>query len=275
MLAITSFVGALASLAAIGFASPTPVAEKAPVVITGATRHQVSRLSAPGSLVSPSGPTDSVVLKPRYDYEPGDTLARTMCYCTSDNNIEQFGDQYTFTNPPADHKMGYAYEFKYFNHRLMKSFTVTGEKICPTEADAAAGDNGTYYHNSCIDWQHQAGDYCGTFTVEHPPDGIKKDHEYVFCYHFRGDAFVLDEDWEDSFEFQTDARVMPRVRDTITGEEEVKGICEEKCQDRLGMELWTSKKGGEFSRQDSFHHFDDICDHPLMKCNSGPGHKDS
>ncbi|KAL8932128.1 MAG: hypothetical protein Q9211_006510 [Gyalolechia sp. 1 TL-2023] len=63
-------------------------------------------------------PVNDVNLSPRYDYEPGDELKRTMCFCTSDNTIAQTdNDPESFFNTTEGHRMGYVYEFEYYNHR--------------------------------------------------------------------------------------------------------------------------------------------------------------
>lgn len=54
----------------------------------------------------------------RYDYEPGDELNRTMCFCTSDPSLQQTdNDPFAFFNTTVDHHMMYVFEFAYYNHR--------------------------------------------------------------------------------------------------------------------------------------------------------------
>ena len=60
------------------------------------------------------------VLEARYDYEPGDEIKRTMCFCTSDPTLEQVDiDPFEFYNVSALHQMGYVYQFEYYNHRYV------------------------------------------------------------------------------------------------------------------------------------------------------------
>ncbi|KAL9024673.1 MAG: hypothetical protein Q9180_007840, partial [Flavoplaca navasiana] len=48
-----------------------------------------------------------------YDYEPGDELKRTFCYCTADpnNNDQTEWDPYTFLSSTTDRRMSYIYNF--------------------------------------------------------------------------------------------------------------------------------------------------------------------
>ncbi|KAL8993580.1 MAG: hypothetical protein Q9188_007291, partial [Gyalolechia gomerana] len=63
-------------------------------------------------------PTNDVNLAPHYDYEPGDHLKRTMCFCTSDTSLAQTdNDPEAFYNTTEGHRMGFVYEFEYYNHR--------------------------------------------------------------------------------------------------------------------------------------------------------------
>ncbi|KAL8951016.1 MAG: hypothetical protein Q9222_002992, partial [Ikaeria aurantiellina] len=46
----------------------------------------------PNTLVtfaSPLASTNNITLAPRYDYEPGDTLDRTMCFCSKKADLDQ------------------------------------------------------------------------------------------------------------------------------------------------------------------------------------------
>lgn len=55
----------------------------------------------------------------------------------------------------------------------------------------------------------------------------------------------MENEERDAFVFATDKREVPRVRDYIAGDEEVEGVCEGKCRDILGMEMWKSRYGGD------------------------------
>ncbi|CAO1598267.1 hypothetical protein XANCAGTX0491_002037 [Xanthoria calcicola] len=260
MLTTLFLFGALASvisLASVVLASPFPNGEAR----ISAALHQ--------NTIDPDTPhrTASATLKPRYDYEPGDQLKRTMCFCTSDNSLEQVdNDPFVFKNVSVEHQMGMYYKFEYYNHRNW--FTVSDQKTCHTEP---GGDKDFYWHNYCLKWDTQNHDYCSRFTVDAPPAGIVAAHDWEFCYKFRGDSLATDEDTKDEFTFATDKRDLPRTRDMIAAEAEVDATCTDVCQGTLGLDLFKSKIGGWFSRLDSFHHFDDICGDDEA-CKQGPGH---
>ncbi|KAL8780017.1 MAG: hypothetical protein Q9213_006660 [Squamulea squamosa] len=88
-----------------------------------------------------------------YDYEPGDKIDRTMCFCTKDNSLDQLNnDPYTFYNVSENHQMGYVYQFQYYNHRLDRSFLVTDDKTCTTSPSPSHASE-PFWHNDCIKWQ--------------------------------------------------------------------------------------------------------------------------
>lgn len=71
-----------------------------------------------GKLAAAAAPTHHADLAPRYDYEPGDMLNRTMCFCTTDTSLEQTdNDPEVFYNTTLGHRMMNIYEFTYYNHR--------------------------------------------------------------------------------------------------------------------------------------------------------------
>ncbi|KAL8752587.1 MAG: hypothetical protein Q9199_005639, partial [Rusavskia elegans] len=92
MLTKFSVMGALASitsLISVVLASPLSGGEAAiPAAVHPSAMDQSTSHSPAHS-----------TLKPRYDYEPGDELKRTMCFGTSDPSLEQLdNDPYTFKN---------------------------------------------------------------------------------------------------------------------------------------------------------------------------------
>lgn len=193
-------------------------------------------------------------LAPRYNYEPGDRLNRTMCFCTSDNSLQQTDNNPTvFFNTSVGHHMAYMYEFVYYNHHIGESMILTSRpKTCatrPSEIDP-------YYHNDCLDWRVQKKDFCAVYEwPDNPkawwPRNPEKRRPFRFCYLFRGDNLLS---WikRDFFSFDGGLRGLPRQRDYIMPEDEVKTLCEGKCK-AAGMEMFESKYGGWFSRADGFH----------------------
>ncbi|KAL9599699.1 MAG: hypothetical protein Q9219_003687 [cf. Caloplaca sp. 3 TL-2023] len=210
-------------------------------------------------------------LFPRYDYEPGDELKRTMCFCTSDNALQQTdNDPEAFYNNTLGHRISYIYQYEYYNNRLKKRVRVESP---PTACLTHDSTEDPYYHNDCLSWETQDKDFCHDFTLpDLPPDIYTKTGKtWRFCYLFRGDE-LDDPSKRDFFSFDGGKRAIPRMRDWIAGEEEVKGVCGGLCKERYeGMELFESRYGGWFSRVDGFHHFDDICTKD-MNCVHGPGH---
>ncbi|KAL8958472.1 MAG: hypothetical protein Q9193_004478, partial [Seirophora villosa] len=193
-------------------------------------------------------------LAPRYNYNPGDMLNRTMCFCTSDNSLQQTdNDAAAFFNTTQGHHMAYIYEFLYFNHRLLESMILTSRpKTCYTRPS----DIDPYYHNDCVDWRKQHKDFCGVYEWPNNPSAPEpgkpmQRRTYRFCYEFRGDDLMS---WvkRDFFTFDGGRRGLPRQRDYIMPEDEVKTLCEGKCK-AVGMEMFESKYGGWFSRADGFH----------------------
>lgn len=193
-------------------------------------------------------------LAPRYNYDPGDQLNRTMCFCTSDNSLQQTdNDAAAFFNTSVGHHMAYMYEFVYYNHRIREPMILTSRpKTCYTKPS----DIDPYYHNDCIDWREQKKDFCAVYEWPDNPRAWWPGHPdrrrtYRFCYLFRGDDLMS---WikRDFFSFDGGLRGLPRQRDYIMPEDEVKTLCEGKCK-AAGMEIFESKYGGWFSRADGFH----------------------
>ncbi|KAL8988243.1 MAG: hypothetical protein Q9177_002654 [Variospora cf. flavescens] len=215
-------------------------------------------------------PPNHADLVPRHDYEPGDVLNRTMCFCTSDNSLEQTdNDPEAFINIIAGHQMSYMYEFLYYNHRLDRSMILSSApKICPTRGS----DQDPYYHNECLAWEKQNIDICAEYTWPNNTLPFTPPHPeniwwWQFCYLFRGDQ-LDDPKKRDFFTFDHGKRAIPRKRDFIVGPEKVAQRCGEMCKGQ-GMEMFESKYGGWFNRMDGFHHFDDICT-ANMDCINGP-----
>ncbi|KAI4181500.1 MAG: hypothetical protein L6R41_006585 [Letrouitia leprolyta] len=202
-------------------------------------------------------PINDVSLVPRKDYEPGDELKRTMCFCTSDNSLAQTdNDPTAFYNTSEGHVMGFTYDFEYYNHRMNKRMIVQSRKdgnICPTEDS----DQDPYYHNKCLNWKDQNEDFCANFPLSLDYNLGIANKSYTFCYLFRGDE--LDGDKRDFFKFNGAKRGLPRKRDYIAPAGEVRNTCAKLCEKRLGLVSFNSRYGGWFDRIDGFHHFDDIC----------------
>ncbi|KAL8939525.1 MAG: hypothetical protein Q9216_003311 [Gyalolechia sp. 2 TL-2023] len=213
-------------------------------------------------------PIKDVRLAPHYDYEPGDQLKRTMCFCTSDTSLAQTdNDPEAFYNTTEGHRMAYYYEFEYYNHRLDKHLLVSSPGNSCLTHDSTEDP---YYHNDCIAWEDQEKDYCADFHLDGLPAGVSDQYFWRFCYLFRGDE-LDDPAKRDFFTFDGGKRAIPRARDWMKGKEEVKDICGGMCEEKLGMKLFESRFGGWFNRVDGFHHFDDICT-KNMNCANGPGH---
>ncbi|KAI4122765.1 MAG: hypothetical protein LQ338_005623 [Usnochroma carphineum] len=247
-----------------------------------------------------AAPTNTTLVA-RKDYEPGDTLNRTMCFCTNDNNFAQSdNDPYSFTSAPPDHKVAIVYDFDYYNHRYQlltkpllpsidHAFTLhvlatsppfPRHPVCknpekhlnslhqpsakkPTDSpnppdtcltrpnpDDNDAHQGTLL-NSCLDWLSQRKEWCNTFYTADVPKGVKY-HSWEFCYQFRGDNFH-DPKRRDSWTFYKDKRDLPRQRDWMADEDEVRGRCEAVCGDAWGMEVFGDRMGAVFSRMDYFH----------------------
>ncbi|KAL8728762.1 MAG: hypothetical protein Q9181_005226 [Wetmoreana brouardii] len=181
-------------------------------------------------------PTNVTYLVPRKDYEPGDTLGRTMCFCTNDNKFTQAeGDPYSISVAPADHKVAFVIDHHFALHML---------DVCTTNTTAK-------HSNPCLSWQKQHHDWCHEFHVDEVPRGVKY-HSWKFCYQFRGDDFINPKH-RDYWTFFMDKRGLPRKRDWIADEVTVKDRCEEVCRAKWDMEMLEDKRGGWFSRVDYFH----------------------
>ncbi|KAL8711003.1 MAG: hypothetical protein Q9225_007193, partial [Loekoesia sp. 1 TL-2023] len=167
-------------------------------------------------------------LAARYDYEPGDELKRTMCFCTSDNSLEQTdNDPEAFYNTTLGHRMAYVYQFEYYNHRLDKRVLVESQpEICLTKDSP----NDPYYHNTCLAWESQDRDFCADFVLDNLPLGIEKKNWWRFCYLFRGDE-LDDPNKRDFFTFDGGKRAIPRMRDTVETKEVVEGVCARLCDE--------------------------------------------
>ncbi|KAL8730116.1 MAG: hypothetical protein Q9166_004315 [cf. Caloplaca sp. 2 TL-2023] len=224
----------------------------------------------------PSPPTENTThaLLPRYDYEPGDTLNRTMCFCTTDTSLQQVSsDPYAFYNSTIDHEIGFVYQYHYYNHRLDVPFVLTAFNNCHTQDSP----QDTYYHNRCLDWEHQSADFCAMFDISDRelPEGLSWTGRFVeFCYGMRGDTLDGGEEMvKDWFAFDRGKRDLPRRRDWLQPREVVRERCRGLCESTHGMELFESRFGGWFNRMDGFQHFDDICT-KNMNCKAGPGRVD-
>ncbi|KAL8635297.1 MAG: hypothetical protein Q9226_009367, partial [Calogaya cf. arnoldii] len=140
-----------------------------------------------------------------YDYEPGDTLDRTFCYCTADpeNNDQADFDPFTFLSTTDDRSMSYIYNFEYYNFRMNQRLVLECEGHCDSKED------GGYFHNDCLAWQEQNFKCCGYFPLDpdaalgnfdRPQDGLtSKGPEvlsYEFCYDMGGDTLEgKEKDW--------------------------------------------------------------------------------
>ncbi|KAL8732607.1 MAG: hypothetical protein Q9166_002581 [cf. Caloplaca sp. 2 TL-2023] len=190
---------------------------------------------------------NSVLEASAYDYEPGDVLNRTMCFCTSDSSLEQTDmDPFAFFNTTPGHQIGFVYQYQYYNHRLDKRFLISTNETCDTVRSSEKNPPSPYYHNKCLDWENQKEDYCAKFELS------PHDDTWEFCYLNRGDE-LDDPSKRDFFKFNGEKRAIPRKRDYIAPVAEVETKCEELCEETLGMELFRSKQGGWFNRMDGFH----------------------
>ncbi|KAL9002343.1 MAG: hypothetical protein Q9188_004716 [Gyalolechia gomerana] len=200
----------------------------------------------------------NVTLVPRKDYEPGDTLDRTMCFCTNNNNFTQWkgtrSDQpnrdnqpsnpYAFEQVPAGHEVAFVYKFDYYNHRIDHHFSLHALDKCTTAADRQP--------NACLDWQSQHRDWCHTFFTADVPPKVKL-HSWEFCYQFRGDSFNNPQH-RDFWTFYKDKRGLPRERDWIGDEDAVRERCAGVCGEMWGMQVFEDRLGGGwFGRMDHFH----------------------
>ncbi|KAL8950670.1 MAG: hypothetical protein Q9222_003307 [Ikaeria aurantiellina] len=220
------------------------------------------------STISSALPSNTT-LRPRKDYEPGDTLNRTVCFCTNSNDFTQVDtDPYHLEAFPPGHKVHISYKFEYYNHRIDHSFSLHVPKVCETtcpketiyENEVCNGPNRLHpkrhiAKNACLDWKSQHEDWCHTWFVDVQPKGIKI-HDWKFCYQFRGDSLSGHSGkHRDYWTFYKDKRGLPSKADWQGDEEQVEGICGPICND-MGMETVKSKtevKIGLFSRVDYFH----------------------
>ncbi|KAL8910602.1 MAG: hypothetical protein Q9172_007814 [Xanthocarpia lactea] len=209
-----------------------------------------------------------------YDYEPGDTLNRTMCYCVAgeDSNTMQQADwdSHVFLNTTSDRRINYIYQFDYYNHR------------CNTVDDDA------YNWNDCLDWEKQNVDKCAQFqlspdfalgkfphredTWRDMRDGVKgKMLSWEFCYGFHGDKFDgrTPRDW---FRFDGGKRGLPSKQDYVAPMYLVKQKCQRLCAEKFRMFMFSPAED-VFNRMDGFQHFDDICT-KHMDCKAMPGYVD-
>ncbi|KAL8932937.1 MAG: hypothetical protein Q9211_006048, partial [Gyalolechia sp. 1 TL-2023] len=168
----------------------------------------------------------NATLVPRKDYEPGDTLDRTMCFCTNNNNFTQWkgtridhqnqdnlpSNPYAFEQVPEGHEVAFVYKFDYYNHRIDHHFSLHALDKCTTAANRQP--------NACLDWQSQHRDWCHTFFTADVPPKVKL-HAWEYCYQFRGDSFHSPPH-RDFWTFYKDKRGLPRQRDWIGDEEAVR-----------------------------------------------------
>ncbi|KAL8729237.1 MAG: hypothetical protein Q9166_004858 [cf. Caloplaca sp. 2 TL-2023] len=188
-------------------------------------------------------------LVPRKDFEPGDTLGRTMCFCTTSNNFTQTPDDpYSLSQYPPDHEVAFVYKFDYYNHRLDHHFALHALDTCTTSPTRYPG----HHSSPCLQWTKQRRTWCHTFHVADLPPGRIKIHDWKFCYGFRADNFH-NKKKRDFFEFFKDRRNLPRKRDWIATKEEVAERCGTVCRDIWGMEMLEDRMGEVFSQVDYFH----------------------
>ncbi|KAL8712766.1 MAG: hypothetical protein Q9220_002974 [cf. Caloplaca sp. 1 TL-2023] len=221
------------------------------------------------STVSIAFPTNTT-LKPRKDYEPGDTLNRTLCFCTNNNDFTQVDDDpYKLETFPSGHKVAFSYKFDYYNHRLDHSFSLPVGDVCDTtcpketiyEDEVCNSPNRLHPErftakNPCFDWRSQHKDWCHTWFVDDLPKGVNI-HSWKFCYQFRGDNLMGKQGkHRDFWTFYKDKRGLPDKADWQGDKEHVEGVCGPICKD-MGMETVQSKtevEVGLFSRVDYFHY---------------------
>ncbi|KAL8811368.1 MAG: hypothetical protein Q9200_001862 [Gallowayella weberi] len=186
----------------------------------------------------------------RKDFEPGDTLNRTMCFCTNSNDFTQTNeDPYSLSHYPPHHQVAFVYNFDYYNHRLDHHFSLTAQDNCPTSPTYWPGHHSSRCLQHLTKAQHKT--YCNTYYVGDLPEYVRI-HDWKFCYGFRGDVF-RNPKMRDYFEFFKDRRNLPRKRDWIADDEEVAQVCGKVCQSAYGMEMFRDKMGEVFSRVDYFH----------------------
>ncbi|KAI4232943.1 MAG: hypothetical protein L6R40_007265 [Gallowayella cf. fulva] len=227
-------VMALVSLP-FAFATPTPATKNLTTVAHTPTLH--NRAAA-------------------FDYEPGDRLNRTMCFCTNDNYLQQTeNDPAAFFNVSVAHQMAYIYRFEYYNHYMDAQGLMTVSKKCYTKPNY----KDPYWHNDCLDWKKQHEDFCVDFKFPNSklPSHVQKDRKWQFCYQMRGDT-LTDPKNRDYFTFDGEKRGLPRVRDWVVSEDDINEECFRRCHHELNMELFQTRYGGWFNKKDGFHHFDDI-----------------
>ncbi|KAL8800972.1 MAG: hypothetical protein Q9182_004807 [Xanthomendoza sp. 2 TL-2023] len=184
------------------------------------------------------------------DNEPGDTLNRTICFCTTDNTLEQAdNDPAVFYNVSINHQMAYVYQIGYYNHRLDKHMLISANKTCHTRPNY----KDPYWHNDCLAWENQHKDMCADFQFDNLPEGVDpKHHDWQFCYLWRGDRGT-DEKKRDFFKFDGQKRGLPSQRDWVVPVDEVTDKCTTLCQETHEMDLFESKLGGWFHRMDGFN----------------------
>ncbi|KAL8896023.1 MAG: hypothetical protein Q9207_007909, partial [Kuettlingeria erythrocarpa] len=178
----------------------------------------------------------------RFDYEPGDTLNRTMCFCTNGANDQQTDiNLEAFYPTDEEHQIRYIYEFLYYNHHLDRSMVITATETCLASLHPHTEDD-NYYHNACGTWEDRMEDFCGDYVFADLPSslGVKK-NTWRFCYRFRGDGFHTGAfvPHHDHFVFDGGDRELPRKRDWIEPTEVVERTCGGKCEER-GMRLFES-----------------------------------
>ncbi|KAL8685562.1 MAG: hypothetical protein Q9224_005768, partial [Gallowayella concinna] len=209
--------------------------------------HTVAPYAANHTATPPTAIHERAVLK---DYEPGDKLNRTICFCTTDNSLNQAdNDPAVFYNVSVNHQMAYIYQFGYYNHKLDKHMLMSANDTCNTRPNY----EDPYWHNECLDWDDQKKDYCVKFSFDNLPEGVDAKHkEWELCYFFRGDR-LTDEKRRDFFKFDGEKRGLPRQRDWVVPDELVDDKCTSLCQEHHGMDLFVSKLGGWFNRLDGFN----------------------
>ncbi|KAL8708759.1 MAG: hypothetical protein Q9220_006401 [cf. Caloplaca sp. 1 TL-2023] len=210
----------------------------------------------------------NITLAPRYDYEPGDTLNRTMCFCSGKSDLDQSdADPFVFNTFTFGDEIKTVYDYDYYNHRLDKTVRLTTDATCPF----TDSKDDSYIHNACWDWRSQKADYCANFVLKDLPLGVSDQDTWRFCYLNRGDE-LDDPSKRDFFKFNGAERAIPRKRDWWAESEAVESRCERRCGEVHGVGLLRTKYGGWFNRWDGFKSFDDICTKG-MECDNENQHK--
>ncbi|KAL8867136.1 MAG: hypothetical protein Q9174_005856 [Haloplaca sp. 1 TL-2023] len=196
------------------------------------------------------------LLAPRYDYEPGDTLTRTFCYCTTNPDTQDglVDTKDSFQDKPGQY-MAFHYKFDYYNHRLDQTMSVTGDHSCSGMGELqpeGSGTLGVQTDHRCLEWDNLSETYCHTFRFSELPEGINTDHDFEFCY-FHEDKARVAWDVGDNFKFDGDTRNVPSDRDSSAPPAEVDETCKAMCSDK-GMSVFKDEENVTLHNMiDGFH----------------------